>query len=154
MSDTVIFKHQYITNPTISPESHVVTAAQQLATALKGNIPAGNEMAEALKKVSKLFTKIAAAKQAAAAAKVQHNTLRAHPTARMMIHQPQEAVALPRVHVQIPRVEELPQASCRVVQIVEYPSVTRPVKQAPATRSQSRSPWLDAQSSTARPNYI
>jgi hypothetical protein len=61
ISDTVHFKHQYITNPTVSPESHVVTAAQQLATALQGNIPAGNETAEALKKVSDLFTKIAAA---------------------------------------------------------------------------------------------
>ncbi len=42
ISNTVFFKHQYITNPTISPESHVAVAAQQLATALKGNILAGN----------------------------------------------------------------------------------------------------------------
>jgi len=49
----------------------VVAAAQQLAKALKGNILAGNETAEALTKVSELFTKIAAAKQAAAAAKEQ-----------------------------------------------------------------------------------
>ncbi len=63
VSDTVFFKHQYITNPTVSPESLVVVAAQQLGTALKGNIPAGNKMAEALKKVSKLFTKLAAAKK-------------------------------------------------------------------------------------------
>ncbi len=28
VSDTVFFKHLYITNPTISPESHVVAAAQ------------------------------------------------------------------------------------------------------------------------------
>jgi hypothetical protein len=63
ISNTVFFKHQYITNPTVLPESHVVAAAQQLATALKGNIPAGNETAEALMKVSKLFTKIAAAKK-------------------------------------------------------------------------------------------
>jgi hypothetical protein len=66
ISDTVFFKHQYITNPAVSPESHVIVAAQQLATALKGNIPAGNEIAEALKKVSELFTKIAAAKNKAA----------------------------------------------------------------------------------------
>jgi hypothetical protein len=45
---TQFFKHQYITNPTVSPESHVVTAAQQLATALQGNIQAGNKTAEAL----------------------------------------------------------------------------------------------------------
>ena len=73
------------TSPTqaISPESHVVAAAQQLATALKGNIPAGNETAEALTKVSELFTKIAAAKQAAAAAKEQQYRLRANPAARI-----------------------------------------------------------------------
>jgi hypothetical protein len=34
----------------VSPESHIVAAAQQLATALKDNIPAGNEMAEEFKK--------------------------------------------------------------------------------------------------------
>jgi hypothetical protein len=52
VSDTVHFKHQYITNPAISPETHVVAAAQQLTEALKGNIPTGNETAEALKRVS------------------------------------------------------------------------------------------------------
>jgi hypothetical protein len=62
ISDTVFFKHQYIINPTVSPESHVVAAAQQLTIVLQGNIPAANETAEALQKVSKLFTKIAMAK--------------------------------------------------------------------------------------------
>ena len=154
ISDTVIFQHQYITRPTISPESHVVAAAQQLATALKGNIPAGNHTAEALKKVSQLFTKIALAKQAAAAEKAHRNSPRAHPTARTTTHPQQEDVAPPRVHDQIPRAAELPQADCRVVKIVEYPSVQRPVVQAPATRSQARSPRPQGQSSTARPTYI
>jgi hypothetical protein len=81
ISGTVFFKHQYITNPTVSPESHVVVAAQQLTTTLKGNIPAGNETAEALKKVSKLFTKIAAAKNKTAKAKGQCNRVRAMPAA-------------------------------------------------------------------------
>ncbi len=58
------------------PESSIVVAAQKLATALKGNIPADNETAEALKKVSKLFTKIAAAKREAAKAKEQCNNVR------------------------------------------------------------------------------
>jgi hypothetical protein len=58
----VFFKHQYITNPTVSPEFHVVTVAQQLTIALQGNIPTGNKTAEALRKVSELFTKIAMAK--------------------------------------------------------------------------------------------
>jgi len=63
ISDTVHFKHQYITNPTVSTESHVVAAAQQLATALQGNILAGNETAEALQKFSDLFTNITMAKK-------------------------------------------------------------------------------------------
>ncbi len=71
VSDTVFFKHQYITNLTVSPESLVVAAAQQLTSTLKGNIPAGNKTAEALKKVSKLFTKIADAKANIAKVKEQ-----------------------------------------------------------------------------------
>ena len=154
ISDTVFFKHQYITNPALSPESHVVAAAQQLATALKGNIPAGNETAEALTKVSELFTKIAAAKQAAAAAKEQRNRLRANPAARTTTHLPRVDVPPPRVDVPFPRVAESPQADCCIVQIVANPTVPWPVEQAPVTRSHSRSPRVDTQSSAARPNYI
>ena len=89
----MFFKHQYITNPTISPESHVVAVAQQLAAALKGNIPAGNETVEALKKVSKLFTKIAQSKQDNAKAKEQRNRLRANPAARATAPPPRVAKA-------------------------------------------------------------
>jgi hypothetical protein len=64
----------------VSPESRIVAAAQQLATALKGNILASNETAEALKMVNKLFTKIAATKNEAAKAKEQHKRVRATPT--------------------------------------------------------------------------
>ena len=148
ISDTVFFKHQYITSPALSPESHVVAAAQQLATALKGNIPAGNETAEALMKVSKLFTKIAAAKQAAAVAKEQWNRLRANPAAWITTH-------LPRLDVPPPRVAENPKApDCRVVQIVENTTEPRQVEQATVTRSHPRSPRVDTQSSAARPTYI
>jgi hypothetical protein len=62
ISDTVFFKHQYITNPAVSPEFHVVAAARQLTIALQGNIPTGNNTAEALQKVSKVFTKITMSK--------------------------------------------------------------------------------------------
>jgi hypothetical protein len=65
VSDTVQFKHQYITNPTISPKSHVVAAAQQLAQTLKGHIPVGNKTVGALTKVSELFPKITSAKHQA-----------------------------------------------------------------------------------------
>jgi hypothetical protein len=148
ISDTVFFKHQYITNPTVSPESHVVAAAQQLATALKDNIPAGNKTTEALRKVSKLFTKIAATKNEAAKTKEQRNRVRATPTARKTTH-------FPRVEALIPRVAAGPEEDRHVEQIVANPSVPRPVAHAPATRSQSRSPQSDTQSPVARqPNYI
>jgi hypothetical protein len=81
ISDTMLFKHQYITSPTISPESHVVAAAQQLGTALQGNIPTGNETAEAISRVSELLTKIALAKKEVAKAKEQRNRLQANPSA-------------------------------------------------------------------------
>ena len=126
----------------------MVTAAQQLATALKGNIPAGNETAEALKKVSELFTKIAQTKQDHAKAKEQCNWLQANPAARV-------AAPLPRVaKAQIPMVALTTEADCQVVQIVASPLMPRPVEQPPVTRSQSRSPLVNAQSSMACPNYI
>ncbi len=58
INNTVAFQHQYITNPMVSPESHVIAVAQQLATALKGNIPMGNETVEALSMVSMPFAKM------------------------------------------------------------------------------------------------
>jgi len=129
ISDTIHFKHQYITNLTVSPESHVVAAAQQLATALQGNIPAGNETAEALKKVSDLFTKIAAAKHEVEKAKAQCNRVRATPAARQTTHLPKMEAPLPRVAnlleadcCVIPRVED-----CLVVEEVPTPTTPWPV---------------------------
>jgi hypothetical protein len=57
ISGQVHFQHKYITNPEISPKSHVVAASQQLTIALKGNIPAGNKALKGLKKLSKIFKK-------------------------------------------------------------------------------------------------
>ena len=105
--NTVLFKHQYITSPMISPESHVVLAAQQLITALQGNIPTGNETVEALTRVGKLFTKIALAKKEVAKVKEQRNRLRANPSAQITTH-------LLRVDVPVPRVAKAPQADCRL----------------------------------------
>jgi hypothetical protein len=113
VSNTVNFKHQYITNPTVSPESLVVAAAQQLTTALKGNIPGGNETMEGLTKVSKLFSRIAVAKQEVAAAEAQWNKLRAHPAVRQTPLLPRVAAPAPRVVASVPRVE-VPEADCHV----------------------------------------
>ena len=38
-SDTVKFKHKYITNPSITTGDAIVNAAQQLTSALRGSIP-------------------------------------------------------------------------------------------------------------------
>ena len=136
ISDTVFFKHQYITNPTLLPESHVVAAAQQLSTALQGNIPAGNETAEALKKVSDLFTKIAMAKNETAKAKAQRNRVRATPAAQQWTHLPRVEEPLPKVADPeadcrvIPRVED-----CRVVEAVPTPATEGPDAQTPTTSS-------------------
>jgi hypothetical protein len=161
ISNTVYFKHQYITNPTVSPESHVVVAAQQLATALQGNIPAGNETAEALKKVSNLFTKIAAAKSKVAKAKAQCNRVQATPTARQTTHFPRMEIPLPRVANPseagsrvVPRVANRPQEDCRVVEDVPTLLTSRPVVQTPATHSKLRPPPLAVQPPAGCPNYI
>jgi hypothetical protein len=65
---------------------------------LQGNIPTGNKTAEALQKVSKLFTKIATAKNEAA--KVKANCIRVCATQAA-----QQTMHLPRVEVPVPRVE-------------------------------------------------
>ncbi len=75
ISNKVFFKHQYITNPKVSPETMVIQAMQQLTSALQGNIALETKMAEALRGVSKLFTKIVAAKASAAKAKEQRNKI-------------------------------------------------------------------------------
>jgi hypothetical protein len=81
ISDTVIFKHQYITNPKVAPETMVIHAAQRLTSALQGNVAPESKAAEALRRVSKLFTKIAVAKASATKAKEQQNQLQTHPEA-------------------------------------------------------------------------
>jgi hypothetical protein len=72
----------------VSPEPHVVTAAQQLTMALQRNIPAGNKIAEALQNVSKLFTKIALTKNKATKAKAKCNKIQPAPVAQQTNHLP------------------------------------------------------------------
>jgi hypothetical protein len=110
ISGTVFFKHQYITNPTVSRESHMVAAAQQLTIALQGNIPTGNKTAEALQKVSKLFTKIATAKNEVAKAKTNCNRVCAIQVARQATHIPRMIAPIPRLETPIPRVTEITEA--------------------------------------------
>ena len=101
VSDQVYFRHKYITMPTMSPESHIVEAAQKLTTALKGNIPADSDTAVGLTKLGELFHQIATAKAATAAKQLaianDRRTIKVHPT-------PTATVPVPRVDVPIPRV--------------------------------------------------
>jgi hypothetical protein len=39
ISATVFHKHKYISNPTVTPADAVITAAKNLATAVKGKMP-------------------------------------------------------------------------------------------------------------------
>jgi hypothetical protein len=38
ISDTVFFKHQYITNPQVTPKTLIIKAALDLTSALKGMV--------------------------------------------------------------------------------------------------------------------
>jgi hypothetical protein len=71
ISDTVFFKHQYDTNLQVTPETLIIKAALDLNSALKGMVSRDGQTVEALKKFSKLFTKIATAKLELAIAKEQ-----------------------------------------------------------------------------------
>jgi hypothetical protein len=68
---------------------------------------------DGLTKVSKLFTRIAAAKQEMAAAKAQWNKLQAHPAVQQTPLLPRVAVPAPRVVATVPRVE-VPKADCHI----------------------------------------
>ncbi len=110
VSDRVFFKHQYITNPQITPETLVIKAAAELTNVLKGTVSRDNETAEALQKVSSLFTKIAAAK--AATMRAQDQT---HPMAHRHVPLPRAVNRPPTQEDLVPRVPTGPtEADCRV----------------------------------------
>ncbi len=122
VSDRVFFKHQYITNPQITPETLVIKAAAELTNVLKGTVSRDIEMVEAMQKVSNLFTKIAAAK----AAKTRAQEQQTHPTLRQPVPLPRVVDRPPAQAVPVPRVPIAPsEADCCVglvdgsVQIVE-----------------------------------
>jgi hypothetical protein len=82
ISILVFFKHQYITNPQLTPETVVLKAASELTSVLKATMSRKAETADALARESKLFHKIAEVKAVTAKAKEQRNTHRTHPNAR------------------------------------------------------------------------
>ncbi len=69
VSNMVFFKHQYITNPQVTPKTFVIKEASNLTSELKGTVSRDGKTAEALEKFSKLFRKIAVAKSAMAKAR-------------------------------------------------------------------------------------
>jgi hypothetical protein len=170
VSDRVFFKHQYITNPQIMPETLVIKAAAELTNVLKGTVSRDVKTAEALQKVSSLFTKIAAAKAATTRAREQQN----HPTLRQPIPLPRVVDRPPTQAVPIPRVKIAPsEADCCVwlvdgsVQIVESttswqgnhePPAARPPTQIVGSRLQIFEDVTPHQGNhgppSKRPNYI
>jgi hypothetical protein len=129
----------------------MVAAAQQLTIALQGNIPSGNETAEALQKVSKLFTKIAMAKHELAKAKTMRNRGRANQVAWQAIHTSRMEAPISRVEAPHPRVTEIAEAHptqavtttqhkdrCKITSVTT-PPVQQQIGQAPALRLKSLS---------------
>jgi len=117
ISDSVFLKHQYITNPQLTPETLVMKAAAELTSALKGTVSQDAETADALVKVSDLFQKIAASKADRAKAKEQRNQHRTHPSSRRAVPIPRvENEPLARQAMPIPKVQATPTVEdCRVV---------------------------------------
>jgi hypothetical protein len=108
VSDRVFFKHQYITNPQIMPETLVIKAAAELTNVLKGTVSRDGKTVEALQKVSSLFTKIAAAKAATTRARDQ-----THPTAHRPVPFPRVVNRPPTQDDLVPRVPTSPtEADC------------------------------------------
>ena len=162
VSDSIFFKHQYITNPQVTPETLILKAAAELTSALKGTVSRETETAEALAKVSELFLKIAESKAARTTAREQRNANRTHPEARRAVPPPRvELPTAPPPRVNVPTVDD-----CRVLggrmQIVRPPNdvqivipppemqiVNTPVRIASVTlhREKHGPP-------SARPNYI
>jgi hypothetical protein len=62
VSGTVFFKHQYITNPQVTPKTLVIKEASELTSVLKGLVSHDGNTTAALERFSKLFTEIAMAK--------------------------------------------------------------------------------------------
>jgi hypothetical protein len=164
VSDLVFFKHQYITNPQITPETLVMKAAAELTSALKGTVSQDAETADALAKVSDLFQKIAASKADRAKAKEQRNQLRTHQSSC-------QAVPIPRVEnepparqaVPMPRVQATPTVDdCCVVgggrrlQTVESRSAPTQdlVSSRPTQISVSPQSRISLPFPSARPDYI
>ena len=59
VTDTVFFKHKYLTNPEVTPEDKVVATAQILTQAMKVNLTGESKEMEALEKVAEMFETVA-----------------------------------------------------------------------------------------------
>ncbi len=103
---------------------------------------------EGLTKVSKLFTRIAAAKQEVAGAKAQWNKLRAHPAARQTPLLPRVAAPAPRVVATVPRVEVL-EDDCHVTPNDCY--VGGNIVASPRRRTSPQSNYISQDDNNAQP---
>ena len=105
-----VFKHIYLTNPTVTPEDVVVAAAQQLTQVTKGTSLQGNEQLYQLKVVSEMSNKIANAKtKTAKQGPVKNNGIQRTTEEEEASSSRADEASIPRVaKAQPPRVEEEP----------------------------------------------
>ena len=55
VSETVFFKHKYLTMPTITPEAALLKAVDDLKNAIEGKIPPSLQTKEGVKQLMKIF---------------------------------------------------------------------------------------------------
>ena len=78
VSDTVFFKHKYLTQPTLTASDAVIQAAQQLETALTQNLPAECRTQAAITKLMDIFKENAAREKEADARSQRVQKEKAH----------------------------------------------------------------------------
>merc|ERR1712086_715594 len=111
-SETVKFKHKYITNPGVTPADAIVHATKQLTDVLRGNIPPPlvKSDIDTLKQITNIFGGVAdeydkRAKKATAEEPAKGQAAAAPP--RVEAKPPRVPAAAPRVRATPPRVEEV-----------------------------------------------
>jgi hypothetical protein len=112
VSDTVFFKHKYLTNPSVTPADALIAAAQHMTAALRSNLPTsmGEGALEALQKLENIFANAATKHKEDQHLSLEGNNIR-RPTPRVQVVPPTlrvpegtpaprvpEAAADPRVH--------------------------------------------------------
>ena len=120
-SETVVFKHKYITNPTITPGDAIVSAARDLTKALKGNIPPPlvKSAIDHIRELTDIFDETKEKYQQRIEQQEMDSPEGAQSPRVSPVHSPRVIPA------QSPRVPEVPETEPESDLIVEYPPIQR-----------------------------